>query len=124
MSNKAPGFASHPGHRVDISAPEHVLTLRRSSTIVARTRSAILLEESGYPARYYIPATDFGNVRLEPSKTSSYCPFKGEASYWNVMMGDETLQDALWGYQTPYDECLALAGYRGFYAEQFSVETA
>ena len=123
MSNPAPGYASHPDHQVKISAPEHAVTLRRGSSLVARTERAVLLEETGYPARYYLPMADFTDGMLASSDSQTYCPFKGEASYWHVDIDGEKLENAVWGYDSPYDECLGLRGYRGFYAEHFDMET-
>lgn len=121
MSNAAPGYADHPNHRVELSPPEHSLILKRGETTVAETTRAILVEETGYPPRHYIPATDFNEELLESSDSQSYCPFKGKASYWGIVVDGEALADCIWGYDAPYDECQALAGYRGFYADSFDL---
>ncbi|MAA74554.1 MAG: hypothetical protein CMN28_07600 [Salinisphaeraceae bacterium] len=123
MSNAAPGFAQHPRHVVSIGPPVHSLRLWRGGVLLARTEHARLVEETGYPPRHYLPADAFEHSRLTASDTTTYCPFKGRARYWHVDVGDERLEDAIWAYTEPYDECAALADCRAFYAEAFEVES-
>jgi uncharacterized protein (DUF427 family) len=108
--------------------PEHVLYFedwpRRVRGIVAGetvvdTRRAKLLYETGIPPMLYVPHEDVWEKALEPSELHTHCPFKGEASYWTIRVGDTVLPDAVWGYPEPIAGAPPLAGYVSFYAHRF-----
>lgn len=122
MSNPAPGFSEHPGHRVELSEADHAVEVSLAGEIIADTRRAILLQEDGYPGRYYLPKADVDMQKLSASTHTTQCPFKGGARYWNVAAGDSVAENGAWGYDSPYDECAALAGYVAFYGERFDIK--
>lgn len=122
MSNPAPGFARHPNYRVMATqSPRHVRALV-GDEVVADSRAAFLVEESGHDPVWYFPPHDVRDRLLTPTETSSYCPFKGHASYFTVEAGGQRLEDAAWAYLAPYDECRSLAGYVAFYADRVRIE--
>lgn len=119
MSGPAPGFVSHPNHRVELSAPDQSVEVTLSGAVIARTSGAIRLDESRYPARYYIPQADIDMTALTPVDHATHCPFKGDARYWTVSAGGETVENGAWAYDDPFDECAPLKGYIAFYGEKF-----
>lgn len=122
MTNPAPGFARHPDHRVTITrSPKHVRALA-GDEVVADSRAALLVEESGHDPVWYFPLQDVRDGRLVPTESASYCPFKGHASYFTVEAGGARLEDAAWAYPTPYDECRPLAGHVAFYPDRVAIE--
>ncbi len=82
---------------------------------IARTASAIRMDEAGLPPVHYIPRADVKMDRLERSATTTYCPFKGEASYFSLVGG---ARDAVWSYESPYDEVAAIRGHLAFYPDR------
>jgi uncharacterized protein (DUF427 family) len=113
--NKAPGFVQRPDHRVDLSRePLRIRVLFNGETI-ADSRDAVTVRETGCEPVYYLPRADIRMERLEPTRHHSRCPFKGEASYWSVRVGDRTAENAVWSYETPYDEVLGLKGRLAFW---------
>ena len=97
---------------LDAAAPEHVLLLDPSDkrlrlvvdgTTVLDSRRAHLLHETGHLPRYYVPLADVDAALLTPTTTTTHCPFKGDATYWTVRVGDVELVDALWAYPDPLD---------------------
>jgi uncharacterized protein (DUF427 family) len=72
---------------------------------VADSRRPHLLFETNHPVRYYIPQQDVRMDLLAPSATTSRCPYKGQASYWSVKLGDRVFDDLVWGYMEPIPEC-------------------
>ncbi|MGH8930374.1 MAG: DUF427 domain-containing protein [Egibacteraceae bacterium] len=83
--------------------------------IVADTRQAKLLHETGILPVYYLPEEDVRKDLLEPSNHRTHCPFKGEASYWSVRAGGRVAQDAVWAYPKPLEHTPPISGYQAFY---------
>jgi uncharacterized protein (DUF427 family) len=88
--------------------------------IVADTQNAIELEETRVgkvlaPVVYYVPRQDVKMDRLTRSTHQTYCPFKGQASYYSFVGGAE---NAVWSYEQPYDEVLAIKELLAFYPDK------
>ncbi|MFW6067033.1 MAG: DUF427 domain-containing protein [Myxococcota bacterium] len=81
---------------------------------VADSRRAKLLHEEGLLPVYYFPAGDLRQDLLEPSSRRTRCPWKGDAAYWSVRVGDRVASDAVWGYDRPLDGAPPLAHHRAF----------
>jgi len=107
--------------------PEHPITIERSSErivvtvagrVVADTTSALLLREASYPPVPYIPLSDVEASLLEETDHSSYCPYKGEASYYSIPAGGERSANAIWEYRDPYPPVAEIKGHVAFYADR------
>jgi uncharacterized protein (DUF427 family) len=81
---------------------------------VVDSRRARLLHESRYLAKWYFPLEDVRTDLLEQSDRTTRCPFKGEASYWSLRVGDRVAPDVAWGYVDPIASAGWLAGYVSF----------
>jgi uncharacterized protein (DUF427 family) len=88
---------------------------------VAETRRPRLLFETGLPTRYYIPRVDVRLDLLEPTSTSTQCPYKGIASYWTARVGDRTFDDVAWSYRFPIPECPKIEGLVAFFNERADI---
>lgn len=119
-------FGRKPAGRFNFTydAPAHVLYLERSprrvrvvvgGETVADTRDAKLLHETGLMPVYYLPRGDVRAELLAPSDHHTTCPFKGEASYHHVVVGDRRVEDAVWTYPEPNAEVAGLADHVAFY---------
>lgn len=118
-------LAGHPGDfNFTLDAPAHRLFFdpyprrlrgRIAGHVVVDTLGAHLLYETGLPAVPYVPLADVDQSVLERTRTSTHCPFKGDASYWSVRVGDRLVQDALWAYEEPLPAAPWLRGYGAFY---------
>jgi uncharacterized protein (DUF427 family) len=95
-------------------SPRRVRGVFAGETVVD-SRRAKLLHESGHLPVYYFPVEDVRADLLEPTDHSTTCPFKGQAAYWSVRVGDRVSENAMWGYDEPLDDAPPLAGYRAFY---------
>jgi len=110
-----------PYKRVDVlQSSRHVRVLAGGAT-VAETRRPRLLIETNHPMRYYVPGEDVRMELLEPSATTSRCPYKGIASYWSVRIGDRLFPDLVWSYQEPIPECPKIKGLFCFFQEREAV---
>lgn len=112
------GHARDPHHRIDVRpSSRHIRVLFVGETI-AQTGRSLFLFKTGLPTRYYIPPGDVRMEFLTASQRISICPYKGQASYWSVQVGDRSAKDALWSYQEPLPECPRIKGYLCFYPEK------
>lgn len=122
MDNPAPGFSQFPNHRITATrTPSHVRVLAGGREI-ADSRAAFLVHETRHDPVWYLPPEDVERHVLAPSETRTYCPFKGYASYWTIELPDARLEDAVWAYLEPYDECRSLTGYFAFYPDRVTIE--
>lgn len=110
-----PGYAKHPSHLVETEpCPKRVRVMFNGETIADST-AVLLMRESRHTPVYYFPADDVRMDLFTATDHHTYCPFKGEASYWSVTAGDRTAENAVWGYLDPYVEVDQLQGYVAFY---------
>jgi uncharacterized protein (DUF427 family) len=111
--------ANHP---ISIDAGSARVVARVGDTVIADTGAALTLREAGYPPVRYIPLDDVVPGTLRPSTADSYCPYKGDASYYDVVLpGGKELADAVWTYQAPYPAVDAIAGHVAFYTDHVQV---
>src|SRR3982751_6446757 len=82
---------------------------------IVDSRHAMLLHEHGHLPMYYFPEDEVRMDLLEPRDHRTTCPWKGEASYWSVRVGDRVAQNAVWGYPDPIEGAPPLSGFRAFY---------
>jgi len=113
--------ATHP---ITVAPTGRHVVVRIDGETVAETDAALTLQESTYPAVQYIPISDVAPDRLVPSDTTSYCPFKGDAGYYDVRVGDRTVSDAVWTYEQPYPAVADIAGHVAFYPNKADVVVA
>lgn len=112
-------------HAITIEPTGRHVTVRVDGEVVAETDRALTLQESTYDAVQYIPLADVNRDLLRPTDTATYCPFKGEASYYSVATsGGETVDDAIWTYPEPYDAVAAIAGHVAFYPDKAEITVA
>lgn len=103
-----------PYHRVDIRRSSRHVQVFAGDTLVAETRSPLLLSETALPNRYYL-TPDEAAVELVATGTRTGCGYKGEAHYWTVRLPDgRELTDAVWGYPEPLAESAAITGRISF----------
>jgi uncharacterized protein (DUF427 family) len=120
---------SHPqikvpsaGHPIIIEPTKGRVQVRINGELVADTTAALMLWEATLPAVQYIPFGDVVQERLTRTDTSTYCPFKGEASYYSVTTsGGDTVDDAIWTYEQPYPAVAAIAGHVAFYPDKAEI---
>ena len=110
--NSAPGFTKHPDHKITTAPSPEPAEVIRGGKKLADSQKALVLKEGAYPAVIYFPRQDVAMSLLDPMEETTYCPFKGHASYW-AYKG----QKVAWSYDAPYDEMAVIRGYLAFYPE-------
>jgi uncharacterized protein (DUF427 family) len=109
-------------HPITITPTDARVVVRVNGEIVADTRAALGLQESNYPVVQYIPFDDVVQALLSRTDTSTYCPYKGEASYYSVTTAaGDTVEDVIWTYEQPYPAVAAIAGHVAFYPDKADV---
>jgi uncharacterized protein (DUF427 family) len=107
-----------PYHRVDVLNSSRHVKIVVGGEVVAETTRPRLLFETGLPTRYYIPKLDVRLDLLTPTKTTTRCPYKGNASYWTVNVNGKEFTDIVWGYPAPIPDCSKIENLLCFYDEK------
>ena len=111
---KIPG----PDHPISIEANPSRITVTVGGQVIADTREALMLREGSYPAVPYIPRRDVNMAALARSEHTSYCPYKGDASYYSIPAGGDRSRNAVWSYETPFAAMKQIKDYVAFYPDR------
>ncbi|MCU1647850.1 MAG: hypothetical protein JWN03_8125 [Nocardia sp.] len=114
---KIPG----PDHPITVEKTGQRVTARVGGHLIADSTRALTLREANYPPVQYIPIEDVDPALLAASATQTYCPYKGDASYYSVVLADGDLTDAVWSYRAPYESVAAIADHVAFYTDRVEV---
>ncbi|HXR93081.1 MAG TPA: DUF427 domain-containing protein [Steroidobacteraceae bacterium] len=120
--SKSPGHQKWPEHKVLERPVGQRVTVEVEGQLVADSRGVIRVEEDGSPARFYFPRGDVRMDKLARTATTSECPFKGTAHYFSLSMEGNKgggLEDAVWTYEEPFDEHVALKDRLAFYDDKY-----
>lgn len=113
------GWVDRPDYRVDILRRRNLVTVRAGDRLLARTTRPLLVDEQDHGLVFYLPEQDVDLAQLVPTDDSTRCPYKGWASYWRLIDGEEPVA---WTYRDPYPEVERLRGHVAFYQDRVSVQ--
>lgn len=117
-------------HAMKIPSPAHPITIEPSSdrvivrvgdATVADSSATLVLREAAYPAVRYIPFADVDRTLLAASDTATYCPYKGDASYWSITTEQGLVEDAVWFYDQPYAAVEPIRDHVAFYPDRVEI---
>ncbi len=111
------GHAADPYHRIDIRQSSRNLVVRHDDRVVANTRRALVLYESGFAPRWYVPRADIDEAALTPVKLQTFCPYKGLCSYYSI--GEA--RQAAWCYPDAYAQVGRISNFVSFEPDIVSV---
>jgi uncharacterized protein (DUF427 family) len=119
---KTPG----PDHPITVTSSGDHVVVRSGDATIADSHSTLVLQEADYPPVRYVPLADVDRSQLAASALTTYCPYKGEASYYSIAPDSERGTDAVWFYDSPYPAVAEIEGHVAFYPDrvQISVDTA
>ena len=117
MSSKAIK-SSGPDHPISIEANPSRVVVKVGGQIIADTRDALTLREASYPPIQYIPRRDVDMAALTRSEHTTYCPYKGDASYYSIPAGGDRSRNAVWTYETPFEAMAQIKDYVAFYSDR------
>jgi uncharacterized protein (DUF427 family) len=108
--------AVNPGITIEPN-PNRVI-VRLGGAIIADSTRALVMRAPGTADVQYIPLEDVDMSRLVRTAHTTYCQYKGHASYWSVESGPRRSENAVWSYETPYEEMAPIKGHLAFYADR------
>ena len=108
---KQPG----PDHPIAIQDSDEHVRIIFAGRVVANSTHPKLMEEKGHAPVAYIPREDADASILVRTDHSSHCPYKGDASYYSIKVGDRVAENAIWTYEQPYPAVAEIAGHLAFY---------
>ncbi|MFF0794130.1 DUF427 domain-containing protein [Streptomyces spiralis] len=111
------GHAADPYHRIDIRNTSRTLEVRHGDTVIARSEHPVVLYESGFAPRWYVPRADIDETRLRPVQGQTFCPYKGLCDYYDI--GDA--QRAAWCYHDAYREVDRISDLLSFEPDKVEV---
>ena len=111
---KVPG----PDHPISIAPAPGRVIVRSGGRVIADTRRALSLREANYPGVKYIPRQDVDMSLLEPSEHLTYCPYKGDCSYFSIPLAGEKGRNAVWSYENPYQAVGQIKDHLAFYPDR------
>jgi uncharacterized protein (DUF427 family) len=115
---KIPG----PDHPISIAPNPKRVVVKVAGRVVADTRRALSLKEASYPAVNYIPREDVDMTLLERTDHSTYCPYKGDCSYFSIHIGGDAGRNAVWSYETPYPAVAGIKDRLAVYQDRVTME--
>jgi len=117
---KLPG----PEHPIAIEPNPSRVTVSVAGRMIADSRNALTLREASYAAVQYIPLKDVDMTLLERTDHKTYCPYKGDCSYYSVPFGGEQSVNAVWTYEAPYAAVAAIKDHVAFYPDRVEVSVS
>jgi uncharacterized protein (DUF427 family) len=111
---KLPG----PDHPITIEPNPRRVVVSIAGRVVADTRQALMLREGAYPPVQYIPLKDVDLSLLERTSHATYCPYKGECSYYSIPIGGARSVNAVWCYESPYAAVAQIGHHVAFYPDR------
>lgn len=114
---KTPG----PDHPITVTPTGSRVVARVGDTVVADTTGALTLQESTYPAVQYLPLDAIDPSLLQRTETHTWCPYKGEASYYTLTVDGQELTDSVWTYDDAFGAVGEISGYVAFYPDRVDV---
>jgi uncharacterized protein (DUF427 family) len=107
-----------PDHPISIAANPSRVVVTVGGEVIADTRDALTLHEASYPAVQYIPRRDVDMAALKRSVHTTYCPYKGDASYYSIPAGGDRCLNAVWTYENPFEAVAQIKDYVAFYPDR------
>jgi uncharacterized protein (DUF427 family) len=113
--NTKPRKIPGPDHPITLAPNPARVVVTVAGQVIADTRAAVTLKEASYPPVQYVPREDVDMSKLTRTDHASYCPYKGDASYYSIPAGGERSVNAVWTYEDPYPAVIQIKDHVAFY---------
>jgi uncharacterized protein (DUF427 family) len=122
MTGSRPQLTPGPDHPITLDPSSSHVVVRSGSLVIAQSDRALEMREASYQPVFYIPLEDVDRRFLRHSDHHTYCPYKGEASYYDILDSNGTdLRAAVWYYDDPFPAVAAIKSHVAFYADRVTV---
>jgi uncharacterized protein (DUF427 family) len=105
-------------HPISIARNPARIVVSVAGRVIADTRNALTLREADYPPVQYVPREDVDFSKLKRTDHVTYCPYKGDCSYYSVPAGGKKSINAVWTYENPYPAVAQIKGHVAFYPDR------
>ena len=122
MNHIESAWGRFPGYAIDLEPWPGRARVRLGDTLVADSAAAVVVKESDHADQLYFPVDDVDWAFFTETDHHTICPFKGEADYWSLTVGDQTEENVLWTYRAPFPEVAGLAGHVAFYTHRVEID--
>jgi uncharacterized protein (DUF427 family) len=110
-----------PDHPITVAPTGKHVVVKAGGKVIAETDSALTLQESNYPPVQYLPLHDVDADVISRSDHETYCPYKGDASYYSLSTSDGELENVIWTYEQPYDAVAEIKDHVAFYPNKVEI---
>ena len=107
---------------IKIQAASGTWVVRAAGAVLGESNDALALNEDGYPEVIYFPRKDISMAFFDKSSKSTHCPYKGDATYYDLEAKSGTFSNAAWSYEAPIEGMSQIAGYLAFDPTKVAVE--
>ncbi len=111
-------YHKFPDYEVELEPSRRRVRASFDGEVVAESDRTLIVRETKHDPVVYFPRQDVRFELLERTNHETFCPFKGEASYWTLRVGDRKEDNAVWSYEGPFEQVAGLEGYVAFYANR------
>lgn len=122
MTRRESLYGKVPGYRVDLEPSSTRVRVRVHGEVIADSERTLIVRETKHDPVVYFPSEDVRFDHLEPTSHTTFCPFKGEASYWTFRAGDHLEENLVWSYPAPFEQVAGLTDYLSFYPDRVDWE--
>ena len=119
---RAKHFDKYPDYSVVLESSDKGIQVLFADELTAETRNAVVVKETSLEPVYYLPIEDIKADVFVRSDYTSFCPFKGDASYYSLHGSDRQSGNAVWTYHNPYAEVAGLKDYVAFYKDKVTIQ--
>jgi uncharacterized protein (DUF427 family) len=116
-------FAANPGHKIIVTPHDGRVVVTFKGAVVADSQKALKLKEGSYPEVFYIPRDDLKIAHFIETDRKTTCPFKGTARYWTLSTKDGTAENAVWGYDDPFEQVAVIDRHVAFYPDKVEIRS-
>ncbi len=122
MPNRESLYSKMPDYRVDLEPSSARVRVHFNGALIVDSSRALIVHEMKLPPVLYFPRDDIQMKHLVRTDNQTFCPFKGEASYWSLEVGERCEDNAVWSYEDPFEQVIGLKDYLAFYPDRVEWE--
>lgn len=115
-------YHKYPDYRVELEQNQNQVRVRFNGVVIAESERSLVVRETKHEPVVYFPREDVRRELFERTDHESFCPFKGEASYWTLRVGDREEDNVAWSYEDPFEQVDGIKGYFAFYLDRVEIE--